>query len=155
MNRKQKFLLGDRLSQQETQIILQTSCCCSFAKSCPTPCHPMNCSTPGFPILYYPWVCSKSCPLSQWYLPMTIMLCDMYTSLVEKEKFQGKLKDGAICSSLRNNTLLRGDLKLSLNRSSVTVCNGEREIRAIQVSRKEMQRFRASKCSIRGRPPGL
>ena len=40
------------VSQQETQIILQRSCCCLFAKSCLTPCHPMNCSTPGFPILY-------------------------------------------------------------------------------------------------------
>ena len=25
---------------------------CSFAKSCPTLCHPMNCSTPGFPGLH-------------------------------------------------------------------------------------------------------
>lgn len=43
---------------------------------------------------------------------------------------------------------------LSLNRSSVTVHNGEREIKAIQVSRKEMQRFRASKCSIGAGPKG-
>ena len=28
-------------------------CCCSDAKSCPTLCNPMNCSTPGFPVLYY------------------------------------------------------------------------------------------------------
>ena len=26
---------------------------CSFAKSCPTLCEPMNCSTPGFSVLYY------------------------------------------------------------------------------------------------------
>ena len=41
--------------------------CCSVAKSCPTLCSPMNCSTPGF---HYPSislrVCSNSCPLSQW-----------------------------------------------------------------------------------------
>ena len=27
------------------------SCCCSFAQSCPTLCDPMDCSTPGFPVL--------------------------------------------------------------------------------------------------------
>ena len=27
--------------------------CCSIAKLCPTPCDPMNCSTPGFPVLHY------------------------------------------------------------------------------------------------------
>jgi len=28
-------------------------CCCSVTKSCPTLCNPLNCSTPGFPVLYY------------------------------------------------------------------------------------------------------
>ena len=28
-------------------------CCCSVAKSCPTLWDPMNCSTPGFPVLHY------------------------------------------------------------------------------------------------------
>ena len=28
-------------------------CCCSVAQSCPTLCDPMDCSTPGFPVLYY------------------------------------------------------------------------------------------------------
>ena len=27
--------------------------CCSFAKSCPTLCDPMNCSMPDFPVLHY------------------------------------------------------------------------------------------------------
>ena len=27
--------------------------CCSVAKSCVTLCNPMNCSTPGFPVLHY------------------------------------------------------------------------------------------------------
>ena len=27
--------------------------CCSVAKSCPTLCNPMNCSTPAFPVLYH------------------------------------------------------------------------------------------------------
>ena len=28
-------------------------CCCSVAKSCPTLCDSMDCSTPGFPVLHY------------------------------------------------------------------------------------------------------
>ena len=28
-------------------------CYCLVAKLCPTLCHPMDCSTPGFPVLYY------------------------------------------------------------------------------------------------------
>ena len=28
-------------------------CCCSVNKSCPTVCNPMDCSTPGFPVLYH------------------------------------------------------------------------------------------------------
>ena len=27
--------------------------CCSVAQSCPTLCYPMNCSTPGFPVLHH------------------------------------------------------------------------------------------------------
>ena len=41
--------------------------CCSVAKSCLTLCDPMDCSTPGFPVLHR--VCSNSCPLSQWCHP--------------------------------------------------------------------------------------
>ena len=29
------------------------SCCCSVSQSCPTLCNPMDCSTPGFPVLQY------------------------------------------------------------------------------------------------------
>ena len=39
-------------------------CCCSIAKSYPTLCDPMDCSTLGFPVFHY---LSDSCPLSQWY----------------------------------------------------------------------------------------
>ena len=28
-------------------------CCCSVAQSCPTLCDPMDCSTPGFPVLHH------------------------------------------------------------------------------------------------------
>ena len=28
-------------------------CCCSVTQSCPALCNPMDCSTPGFPVLYH------------------------------------------------------------------------------------------------------
>ena len=39
-------------------------CCCSFSKSCPNLCKPMDCSMPDFA-----GVCANSCPLSQWCHP--------------------------------------------------------------------------------------
>ena len=41
--------------------------CCSVAKSCLTSPDPRDCSTPGFPVLLSPRVCSNLYPLSQWY----------------------------------------------------------------------------------------
>ena len=36
----------------------------------------MKCNTPGFPVLHHlPWVCSNSCPLSQWCPPNYHILC--------------------------------------------------------------------------------
>ena len=36
------------------KMVVSHCCCFSVAKSCPTFCTPMNCSTPGFPILHHP-----------------------------------------------------------------------------------------------------
>ena len=33
-------------------IVIECYCCCSVAKSCPTLCHPIDCSTLGFPDLH-------------------------------------------------------------------------------------------------------
>ena len=46
-----------------------TICCCSVTESCLTVSEPLNCSTPGFPVLHSLWVCSSSCPLSRWCHP--------------------------------------------------------------------------------------
>ena len=47
-------------------------CCCSVGKLCLALCSPTDCSTPGFPVLHYPGVCSSACPLSWWcYLPIS------------------------------------------------------------------------------------
>ena len=32
---------------------MNTLCCCSFAKWCPTLCNPMDCSMPGLPVPHY------------------------------------------------------------------------------------------------------
>ena len=42
---------------------------CSVAQSCLTLCDLLDCSTPGFPVLHYLWVCSNSGPLSWWCCP--------------------------------------------------------------------------------------
>ena len=34
-------------------LLLWYSCCCSVAKSCLTPCNPMDCSMPGFLVLHH------------------------------------------------------------------------------------------------------
>ena len=38
-------------------------------QSCPTLWHPMDCSTPGFPVLHHPGACSNACSLSPWCHP--------------------------------------------------------------------------------------
>ena len=34
-------------------VVFKMLCCCSVAQSCLTLCNPMDCSTPGFPVLHY------------------------------------------------------------------------------------------------------
>ena len=34
-------------------------CCCSVYESCPTLCDPMDCNTPGFPVLHYLPECTQ------------------------------------------------------------------------------------------------
>ena len=36
-------------------ILRQITCCCSVIRLCLTFCNPMDCSTPGFPVLQEPW----------------------------------------------------------------------------------------------------
>ena len=36
-----------------SKVLRTVLCCCSVAQSCLTLCNPMDCSTPGFPILHY------------------------------------------------------------------------------------------------------
>ena len=34
-------------------LLIKCCCCCSVTKSCLTLCNPMDCSTPGFPVLHH------------------------------------------------------------------------------------------------------
>ena len=38
------------VSKRKTTFMSIDCCCLSVARSCPTPCDPMDCSTPGFPV---------------------------------------------------------------------------------------------------------
>ena len=40
-------------SESSQSVVLSNTCCCSVAKSCPTLCNPIDCSTPGSSILHY------------------------------------------------------------------------------------------------------
>ena len=48
---------------------LTPDCYCLATQLCLTLCDSMDCSTPGFPVLHHLWVCSNSCPSSQWCHP--------------------------------------------------------------------------------------
>ena len=54
-------------SKLHHQFLIKHSCL--VAQSNLTLCSPMDCSTPGFPVLHCLPVCSNSCPLSQWCHP--------------------------------------------------------------------------------------
>ena len=50
---------------------LQANYCCSVAQSCPTVCDPMDCSTPGFPVLHHLPQLAQTLPLN-WSCHPTI-----------------------------------------------------------------------------------
>ena len=47
------------LGNMQCRNNILTFCCCSVAKSCLTLYDPMDCSTPGFPVLYYCSECAQ------------------------------------------------------------------------------------------------
>ena len=51
-------------TSQLTTSYVYGCCWCSLTQLCPTLCNPMDCSTPGLPVLS-PGACSNSCPLSR------------------------------------------------------------------------------------------
>ena len=63
------FLKFLKSSQMKIMSWLYLYCCCSVSKSSLTLCNPMNCSTPGFPVLHYLPEFAHSCALSRWCHP--------------------------------------------------------------------------------------
>ena len=62
----------------------------SVAQSCPILCDPMDCSTPGFPVLHHlPEFCSNSCPLTQWCYPMISSSVAPFSSCPQSFPAQG------------------------------------------------------------------
>ena len=66
--------LGKTLQKHISEFccLLLVSCLvpsCLVAQLCPTPCDPMNCSTPGFPVLHHLLELAQTCPLSRWCHP--------------------------------------------------------------------------------------
>ena len=53
LKKKDRIIVTQLLNVSATHSVSCGSQCCSVTKSCPVPCNPMDCSTPGFPILHY------------------------------------------------------------------------------------------------------
>ena len=70
--------------------------CCSVTKSCLTHWNPMDCSTPGFPVLHHLLVCSNSCPLSQCSIQPSHPLLPVFLPL-----FFPNIRDFSSVSALR------------------------------------------------------
>ena len=53
------------------------NCCCSVAKSCPTLCNPMDCSTPGFPVFHFSHSLLKFMSIKSVMLSNPRILCTL------------------------------------------------------------------------------
>ena len=74
-------------------------CCCSVAKSCPTLCDSMDCSTSGFPVLHYLPVCSNSCPLSRWCHPTILSSVACFSCCLQSFPASGSFPMSWLCTS--------------------------------------------------------
>ena len=65
-----KFIVyncGGETDSQGTATSSAKECVVAVDKSCLTLCHPTDWGIPGIPALHCSWICSDSCPLSQWH----------------------------------------------------------------------------------------
>ena len=60
---------------QGYNLLRKNEICCLVAQSCPTLCHPTDCSTPGFPIPHYLPEFAQTHVQSQWCHPTISRLC--------------------------------------------------------------------------------
>ena len=68
-------------SQNQSEMSPHTCCCCSVTQSCLTLCNPMNCSTPGFPVLHYLWSLLKLMSIKLVMLLIHLILCHLLLHL--------------------------------------------------------------------------
>ena len=66
---KEFFLTPPAVPPREPDRFINITCC-SVAQLCLTLCHPMDCSTPVFPVLHHLPEFAQTCPLS-WFLSLT------------------------------------------------------------------------------------
>ena len=69
-----------------------TCTCCSVVQSCLTLCDPVDCSTPGFPLLHYLRELAQTCPLSQWRHPTISSSVAPSSSAFSVSQYQGLYK---------------------------------------------------------------
>ena len=84
---------------QNFYLFRNNPCCCSVAQSCLTLWDLMNCSKPGFPVLHYHWVCSNSCPLSQWCHPAISSFVASYSSCPQSFPASGSFTKSQLFTS--------------------------------------------------------
>ena len=76
-------------------IWLCCCCCCSVTKSCLTLCNPWTAARQAFCSSLSPWICSNSCPLSQWCHP--IISSSVAPSSLNLFQHQGLFNELALC----------------------------------------------------------
>ena len=64
---------SEKLQGHSSYLVL--GYCCSVAKSCPTLCNPMDCSTPGFPSFTISWSLLKLMSIELVMLSNHLILC--------------------------------------------------------------------------------
>ena len=66
---------------KEFKLTILHCCCCSVTRQCPTLCNPMDCSTPGFPVLHYPWSLLKLMSIMSMMPSNHLVLCCLHLLL--------------------------------------------------------------------------
>ena len=85
---------------------LSAFCCYSVAQSCPTLCNPMDCSTPGFPVLHHllEFAQTHSCPLSWWCHPTISSSADPFSSHLRSFPASGSFQMSQLFTSSGQST---------------------------------------------------
>ena len=78
---------------------LPSSLLFNLTQSCLTLCEPMDCSTPGFPVVHHPRACSNPCPSSRWCHPTISSSVIPFSSCLESFPASGSFPRSQFFSS--------------------------------------------------------